>query len=650
MHNYREQITTIKKQHLQATSAVKYKWQSYASAANTAGRMSQNNSINQATTVAPLLSTTWAQTTYYNMFCPGGSLTGCVATTMAQIMNYWHYPAKGIGSNTIPNFRDPSYGTLSANFGATTYNWSSMPSILSSSSGGKQDSAVATLMYDCGVSVNMSYGTSASSAELLLADGYSFCAQAALVQYFNYDPMTVNGVQRTDFTDSVWISIIKNELDYKRPVAYEGIDVSAGAGHAWVCDGYQADSLFHMNWGWNGSYNGYFALSSLNVAGYNLNSHEGALIGIKPPFGAQFTATPLVACSNVTVQFTDQSTSTGTINGRKWLFPGGTPSSTTLQNPSVTYSSDGIYDVTEIVNSSTGTDTLVKSAYIVVQSPAVLPLSEAFQESTFPPQGWYLYNPLNYNYTWQQNTIVGGYGKSSKCLFFDNCTANQTVYGQRQQIFSPSCNFSGISNPKMWFDVAYAPYSKQESDTLAVYSSIDCGKTFTLLYLKGGMNLGTAGDSISGTSSVNTTAGGCFLPLARNWRTDTVDLKTLAGQNNVMFAFENRSGYGSDLYIDNIAIPNKTISTSVPETTTENGIKLFPNPTNSGNVSLIIQNSTIRSQLVAVMDIVGKTIVSYPLSSNQSTLDIDISNYPKGIYFVRVISSNGIGCSKLIKN
>ncbi len=645
MQNYRKQIAYLKQQQIQASPEIKSKWQHNS---NSIARISSINLIASTPTVGPLLSTTWSQSPYYNMLCPGGSQTGCVATAMAQTMKYWNYPARGTG---VGSYCDcgylQNYGTLSANFAATNYNWSDMPAILGSASSAKEDSSIAILMYDIGVSVHMIYNTSASGAFVTIADGAPVCAQTALVQYFGYDPKTLNGVQRSSFSDSIWVALLKNELDNKRPFLYAGVDATYG-GHVWVCDGYQTDSLFHMNWGWGGYYNGYFAISALNPDGHNFTSNEEALIGIKPPFETQFTASPLVACSNATVKFTDQSTSMGTISGRKWLFPGGSPASSISQNPSVTYSSGGTYDVTEIITSTTGVDTLMKSAYIVVQSPTSLPLTEAFQETSFPPKGWYLNNPNNFNYTWQQNTSVGGYGKSSKCMYFDNCTPNQTVYGQRQQLYSPVYDFSSTANPKIWFDVAYAPYDKKSSDTLAVYYSVDCGKTFTLAYLKGGMSLGTAGDSLLGTSVNN--IGGCFVPLDKNWRTDTIHLNALAGQSTVMFAFENRSGYGSDLYLDNIAIPLSVISTSVSEIVNGDVLKLYPNPTNDGLFTLSVQRSVAQSSALQLTDVLGKTILTQVLNSGQETFRFDLSGYPKGVYFARVITENGIWCDKLIRN
>ena len=170
---------------------------------------------------------------------------------MAQVMRYYQWPLKGTGSYS---YTDGNNGTLTADFSNTTYDWSNMLESYTSGSISKQDSAVATLMYHCGVAVSMTYSTTGSSATL--SD-----AATALKNYFGYDT-DLNIYTRDFYKSSDWMSMIKTELDNARPVLYGG---STGtAGHAFVCDGYDSNNLFHINWGWSGYYNGYFELSILN--------------------------------------------------------------------------------------------------------------------------------------------------------------------------------------------------------------------------------------------------------------------------------------------------------------------------------------------------------------------------------------------------
>lgn len=241
--------------------------------------------------VNPLMSTTWNQAPYYNQLCPFDNqysdltVTGCVATAMCQIMKYWDYPTQGSGFHS---YNHGTFGTISANFGATTYDWASMPNNLTGN-----NTAVATLMYHVGVSVDMNYGVSQTGGSgayvVSAASPTQHCSEYALETYFGYDANSLQGVLRDNYTTASWIQMLKGELDAGRPILYAGF--GSGGGHAWVCDGYDND-FFHMNWGWGGSSDGYFTVDALNpgtlgAGGGNggFNSGQQAVIGIKPPNG-----------------------------------------------------------------------------------------------------------------------------------------------------------------------------------------------------------------------------------------------------------------------------------------------------------------------------------------------------------------------------
>ena len=229
------------------------------------------------TEVAPLIQTKWSQNSPYNMLCPGGSVTGCVATAMAQIMKYWNYPEHGIGSHS---YTHATYGVLSADFQSTTYDWTHMTNTYDNSSTYTQKLAVATLMYHCGVSVDMDYSPSASGA------GSAIVAEA-LKNYFNYSMETVYH-DRSGYDDNAWISMLKSDLDLSLPVWYCGS--GSGGGHAFVFDGYNSSDFFHVNWGWGGYCDEYYSVNNLNPGpngpgsgstGVYNNGH-GAVFGIRP--------------------------------------------------------------------------------------------------------------------------------------------------------------------------------------------------------------------------------------------------------------------------------------------------------------------------------------------------------------------------------
>lgn len=227
--------------------------------------------------VAPLIQTKWNQGNFYNALCPYDydsntrTVTGCVATAMGQIMKYWNWPGSGTGSHS---YTHPRYGILSANFGGTTYAWTSMPNTLTSS-----NISVATLLYHCGVSLEMDYNTPAEGGSAAsTAD-----VEDALENYFGYSS-NIQVIQRSSYSESQWIQKLKAELDAGRPVQYAGS--GSDGGHSFVCDGYDSNSYFHFNWGWGGSSNGYFIISELNPGNVSqtegFNSNQRAVIGIAP--------------------------------------------------------------------------------------------------------------------------------------------------------------------------------------------------------------------------------------------------------------------------------------------------------------------------------------------------------------------------------
>lgn len=221
----------------------------------------------------PLLATIWNQEPYYNMLCPTGTPTGCVATAMSQIMRYHQWPQNGIGWH---KYVHSTYGTQYANFEATTYTWASMPNELTASSTYEEKVAVATLCYHAGVAVNMNYATDGSGA-------FSRDVLYALTNYFNYDPTTIQIYTFVPNNQTEWINMVKTEIDAGRPIYYSGSS-SASGGHAWVCDGYNDNSELHINWGWGGYANGYYAASAMKPSGtsYDFSESNDMIIGIKP--------------------------------------------------------------------------------------------------------------------------------------------------------------------------------------------------------------------------------------------------------------------------------------------------------------------------------------------------------------------------------
>jgi hypothetical protein len=275
--SYKNEIRYIIQNNISSTNDLINDWKQLVS-----GKV-RNSSLSKKRAVSPLIQTKWNQSPFYNALCPYDisaserTVTGCVATAMAQVMKYWNYPATGTGSHS---YNHSKYGTLSANFGATTYNWSSMPNRVTSS-----NNAVATLMYHCGVSVDMNYGVESSGAFGAID------VAPALKTYFGY-PSTVTVNERKNYTSTQWMNLLKAELDAGQPMYYEG--TGNGSGHAFVCDGYDNNNFFHFNWGWDGLADGYYNINALNPTALGIgsglgsyNSNQKIVSGVKAPTNAQ---------------------------------------------------------------------------------------------------------------------------------------------------------------------------------------------------------------------------------------------------------------------------------------------------------------------------------------------------------------------------
>ena len=213
-----------------------------------------------ATTVDPLVSTRWNQDCFYNEYCPatdggwwwggpcGHCYAGCVATAMGQVMKYWNYPETGFGSHSYVH---PEYGEQSANFAATTYHWDQMPNEIWST-----NDAIATLLYHCGVSVNMNYSASGSGAQ-------SQDVETAMRSYFGYCGAKYR--QKASYQEEAWIAMLKAELNLSHPIYYSGSN--GDSGHAFVCDGYDNNDFMHFNFGWSGAGDAFY--STYDVNGFN---------------------------------------------------------------------------------------------------------------------------------------------------------------------------------------------------------------------------------------------------------------------------------------------------------------------------------------------------------------------------------------------
>lgn len=232
--------------------------------------------------IEPLCTTKWGQHEPYNHFCPQhdgkNSLTGCGSTAMAQIMKYYEYPTSGRGSNTYTYRYNYNDYTLSQDFSQIVIEWGKMKdTYLTNYFGNESENAVARLMKYCGISSDSSYSPEATST-------FTTSVLYGLAEFFKYD----EGLSiefREWYTDQEWEDMIYKELAEERPLLYRG-ETEDEEGHIFVCDGYMNDGYFHINWGWDGSCDGYFLLDALKpYAEEEYTYFQRAGIGIKPDEG-----------------------------------------------------------------------------------------------------------------------------------------------------------------------------------------------------------------------------------------------------------------------------------------------------------------------------------------------------------------------------
>lgn len=212
-----------------------------------------------------MLTTTWGQQMPYNKLLPntakGRLLTGCVATATAQVLNYFKYPLRGIGSHTLYYPANDTNGdAIEANFGNTVYDWANMKDDYRGNYTDQEANAVATLMLHCGVASEMQYGGPNEGSGAFMKD----CAEG-LRTYFGFSE--AEHLVRADYSSNEWMDIVFGELSSGHPLIYGGVSpgsMGQDAGHAFVLDGYNKDGLVSVNWGWNGEVNGYYKIDLLN--------------------------------------------------------------------------------------------------------------------------------------------------------------------------------------------------------------------------------------------------------------------------------------------------------------------------------------------------------------------------------------------------
>ncbi|HEU4716895.1 MAG TPA: PKD domain-containing protein [Bacteroidia bacterium] len=372
--------------------------------------------------------------------------------------------------------------------------------------------------------------------------------------------------------------------------------------------------------------------SKIKISSYGHGVWENSLID--PP--SHPVAQPQVDKLNYTMNcvmdtfyFEDHSIINHAGASWQWSFPGGSPAASTLRNPKVVYPAPGTYTATLIVTDNTGQhDT---GSVVITITPYAINnyLAEGF-ETSFPPNGWFLYDPDG-DVQWSLANNAGGYGQTAQSAVFDNYDFDSQGHDDDLRIRT---DMTQQSTHWLKFDRAYSLYGAPYSDTLEVLVSTDCGATFTSLYLKGGSQLATAPSLQSST----------YVPAASEWATDSIDLSAWASSTDLMIAFRNHGYFGQALYIDNI---NLSAMTGIHEQPSSAGnAMLVPNPVAAGQ-ALVLQSDVAEKFTVEIFDPEGRLILREQHMPGDH-IALPANGTLPGVYFYRLTSDTMIRNSSFI--
>ncbi len=650
------------------------------------------------TVVSPLIQTKWNQRPYYNALCPvvsngNRAPSGCVATAMAQVMKYWAYPEHGTGFHS---YDAPSYGTQSANFSQTTYQWNSMPNTVSSA-----NNAVATLMYHCGVSVDMQYGANGSAAYIIAgSNGSSFaCAENALKTYFGYNSSTMQGIRKNNFTESQWISKLKNELDSGRPIIYGGYANGGGGGHCFVCDGYDSSNRMSFNWGWGGYCDGYYSVNNLTPGSGGTGSGSGsytynqiALIGVQPPQNSGSGTYDLSYYSNMTTSQSeywfhdDLDVSAQVVNNGNAAFHGYmAPGAFQFNGEEYVYL--GIYSYWNYsTTSSSHSDGLLSGyyahgtfthaggePYIPGQYKLEMLYSTDGDTWSFIKKGNYSNAQFSIIYstaieTNSRFTIVGDNyvysGKNTTINVDVKNTGSSTFYG-RFRLSIIDLNGNHLQNIQILTEEEGLPNNYHYTNGLNFTGTVNVEPGLYMISLSSQRSGESTWYYCGASNFINPVyvhvTSGCSV----NAYCDPATGGTITGAGNYKqgeqctLKVTPKAGYTFVKWIDadgNFVSSNKTITFTVNDSQTYfallngnvgidedvNSLKLYPNPAKD---RLHVEGCGINK--VRIANIMGQVLIEK--TANTDNVDLDISNLAPGVYLIQMETSKGLVTRKVTK-
>jgi PKD repeat protein len=369
-----------------------------------------------------------------------------------------------------------------------------------------------------------------------------------------------------------------------------------------------------------------------------------SLTGVVNPSGpcapkADFFSAKKVICKGASIQFYDLSYN-GTVNTWQWEFKNATPTVSNLQNPTTAFYSSGTKSVELKVSNATGSDSITKSVVQVLAGPGsgTTSIAQSFESISFPDSNW-VANIPGYGSPWQHLSGTGSTG--TKCIYVNNYfdTPNEPVF-----FYSPMFDLNTVGSPVLSFNVAYSQNPSKSKDRLRVYSSVDCGNTWIVIYSKRDSALHTFGQNIYATGSFTA-------PLPIHWRKEYVNLASISTASNALFQFEfspDSLNPGNNILIDDINIESSVGMDH--HSKSENFVNLFPNPTSERSY-LNFTLAKTSSVAVEAFDVSGKRLFYQSpvlMAQGKQELSLDLSGLAQGLYFLKLKIDTEIVVKKLL--
>lgn len=352
---------------------------------------------------------------------------------------------------------------------------------------------------------------------------------------------------------------------------------------------------------------------------------EGQAVA-RPPI-ANFVALSNNVCAPASIQFRDTSSNNPT--SWDWSFQGGTPATSNLRHPLVTYNTPGTFEVKLVVRNQNGADSSIRAGFITIKAPdqVALPMVQDFDAPGFPPAGWRRITNTRGDSIWRQTTSITFQGNTTQlpsgCAYLNNYPGNNR--GSRDYLVTPGLNLGAYRSAFLTMNYAYMAYTGNP-DTLDVVYSTDCGSTWTNIWTASGANLAT----------VPTAGTAWYIPTTlADFKDEVIPLPSTTS-DNVQIAFVNRGGYGQLIYINKVTV-DTVGATSLPNDNLLKQARLFPNP-NSGKFTVELPEQLSKSGVAITLELtntLGQIILRKTVAASEAIL-VDEQNLATGLYFVNL--------------